>query len=106
MGVVCVIAAVVCQRVPLLYVYVSHCCMLTCPTVVCQHVSHTASLRFCRRIVGLKDEQYCRYIIKNNLFDPIVRAFEANGCRYNLLNSAIIELFEYIRYVSNCYIII
>ena len=62
---------------------------------------HTAALRFCRRIVGLKDEQYCRYIIKNNLFDPIVKAFEANGCRYNLLNSAIIELFEYIRHVSD-----
>jgi len=59
-----------------------------------------AALRFCRRIIGLKDEQYHRYVIKNNLFEPIVHAFKANGCKYNLLNSAIIELFEYIRAVS------
>jgi len=59
-----------------------------------------AALRFCRRIIGLKDEQYHRYVVKNNLFEPIVQAFKVNGCKYNLLNSAIIELFEYIRSVS------
>lgn len=55
-----------------------------------------AALRFCRRIVSLKDEYYNRYIVRNNLFAPIIKAFMANGQRYNLLNSAIIELFEYI----------
>ena len=59
-----------------------------------------AALRFCRRIVGLKDEFYNRYIVRNNLFKPIIKAFIANGCRYNLINSAIIELFEYIKLVS------
>lgn len=55
------------------------------------------SLRFMRRIVGLKDEFYNRYIIKGQLFDPVVTAFKNNGQRYNLLNSAIVELFEFIR---------
>lgn len=58
------------------------------------------SLRFMRRIVGLKDEFYNRYIIKGQLFDPVVTAFKNNGQRYNLLNSAIVELFEFIRVVS------
>ena len=59
-----------------------------------------ASLRFCRRIVGLKNEFYNRYIVRNNLFAPIIKAFIDNGQRYNLINSAILELFEYIRSVS------
>ena len=53
-----------------------------------------------RRIVGLKDEFYNRYIVKGQLFDPVVTAFKNNGQRYNLLNSAIVELFEFIRVVS------
>lgn len=59
-----------------------------------------AALRFCRKIVGLKDEFYNRYIIRQDLFRPIVKAFLANGSRYNLLNSAIIELFQFIKTVS------
>ncbi|XP_059841956.1 serine/threonine-protein phosphatase 4 regulatory subunit 3 [Hypanus sabinus] len=55
------------------------------------------ALRFMRRIIGLKDEFYNRYIIKGNLFEPVINAFLDNGTRYNLLNSAIIELFEFIR---------
>lgn len=55
------------------------------------------ALRFMRRIIGLKDEFYNRYIIKGNLFEPVINALLDNGTRYNLLNSAIIELFEFIR---------
>lgn len=58
------------------------------------------ALRFCRKIVGLKEEFYNRYIIKENLFRPIVDAFLANGDRYNLINSAMIELFEFIKAVG------
>ncbi len=54
-----------------------------------------------RKIVGLKDEQYNLTIARNNLLAPIVEAFKANKRRYNLLNSALIELFEYIRQVNN-----
>ncbi|XP_005212671.2 serine/threonine-protein phosphatase 4 regulatory subunit 3B isoform X2 [Bos taurus] len=55
------------------------------------------ALRFMRRIIGLKDEFYNRYITKGNLFEPVVNALLDNGTRYNLLNSAVIELFEFIR---------
>ncbi|XP_058391168.1 protein PPP4R3C [Diceros bicornis minor] len=55
------------------------------------------AVRFMRRMVGLKDEFYIRYIIKGNLFEPVVNALLGKGSRYNMLNSAVIELFEYIR---------
>uniref|UniRef100_A0A8C3YVV2 Protein phosphatase 4 regulatory subunit 3C n=1 Tax=Catagonus wagneri TaxID=51154 RepID=A0A8C3YVV2_9CETA len=55
------------------------------------------AVRFMRRMIGLKDELYNCYIIKGNLFEPIVNALLDNGTRYNMLNSAVIELFEYIR---------
>uniref|UniRef100_A0A8C2ED09 Serine/threonine-protein phosphatase 4 regulatory subunit 3 n=1 Tax=Cyprinus carpio TaxID=7962 RepID=A0A8C2ED09_CYPCA len=55
------------------------------------------ALRFMRKIIGLKDEFYNRYIMRNFLFEPVVKAFLNNGSRYNLINSAIIEMFEYVR---------
>lgn len=61
----------------------------------------TGALRFMRKIVGLKEEFYNRYIIKGNLFKPIISLFRRNGDRYNLLNSALIELFEFIRVVCS-----
>ncbi|XP_004390999.1 serine/threonine-protein phosphatase 4 regulatory subunit 3B-like [Trichechus manatus latirostris] len=56
-----------------------------------------SALRFMRRMIGRKDELYNRYIIKGNLFEPVINALLSNGTRYNMLNSAVIELFEYIR---------
>lgn len=47
----------------------------------------------------LQDEHLMNHIVKNNILKPIVDAFVANGNRYNLLNSAVLELFEYIRKV-------
>ncbi|XP_018322468.1 serine/threonine-protein phosphatase 4 regulatory subunit 3 [Agrilus planipennis] len=55
------------------------------------------ALRFMRKLIALKDEFYNRYIIKGNLFAPVVEAFVRNNGRYNLLDSAIIELFEFIK---------
>ena len=52
-------------------------------------------------MIGLKDEFYNRYIVKNDLLKPVGDAFAANGKRYNLFNSAVIELFEFIRTVSH-----
>lgn len=49
--------------------------------------------------VILQDEHLINHVVKNNLLKPIVDAFVANGNRYNLLNSAVLELFEYIRKV-------
>ncbi|CAH8482540.1 unnamed protein product [Schistosoma margrebowiei] len=56
-----------------------------------------AALRLLRRVVHMKEEFYNRYLIKNNLFKPVLKLFVSNGYRYNLLDSAIIELFDYIR---------
>ena len=50
-----------------------------------------------RKIIGLKDEFYTRHIIAGNLLAPVVDALIANNGRYNLLDSAVIELFEFIR---------
>lgn len=38
-----------------------------------------------------------RHIVKGNLFAPVVDAFIRNNGRYNLLESAILELFEFIK---------
>lgn len=40
---------------------------------------------------------FLRYIVKGNLFAPIVDSFIRNNGRYNLLESAILELFEFIK---------
>ncbi|GJZ26275.1 hypothetical protein Tco_0570528 [Tanacetum coccineum] len=48
-------------------------------------------------IFPAKDENLAYYIAKNNVLKPIVDAFICNGSRYNLLNSAVLDLFEHIR---------
>ena len=58
------------------------------------------ALRFMRKIIALKDEFYNRYIIKGNLFAPVIDSFVSNNGRYNLLDSAILEMFEFIKLVS------
>jgi len=56
-----------------------------------------SSLRFMRKIITLKDEFYNRYIIRGSLFTPVIDALMTNYDRYNLLNSAILEMFEFIK---------
>ena len=56
-----------------------------------------AAVRFFRQCIGLKDEFYNRYIIKNKCFEPVVVQLLKNRTRDNLLHSAILELFEFIR---------
>ena len=46
--------------------------------------------------IALQDEHLINHFARNNLLKPIVDAFVANGNRYNLLNSTVLELFEYI----------
>lgn len=36
-------------------------------------------------------------MLKNNLFEPIMTVFMENGSRYNLLNSSVLELVDFIR---------
>ncbi len=54
-----------------------------------------------RKIVALKDEFYNRYIIRENLFAPVIDALVKNSGRYNMMDSAICEMFDFIRNVSD-----
>ena len=54
-------------------------------------------IRFLCTIISCNDECVHRHIVKNDLSDPVIQAFTANENRYNLINSAVLELFEYIR---------
>uniref|UniRef100_A0A383VVY6 Uncharacterized protein n=1 Tax=Tetradesmus obliquus TaxID=3088 RepID=A0A383VVY6_TETOB len=56
-----------------------------------------AGVRFLRTCIGTKDDFYMRHLIRNQLLDPVMAAFWDNGERYNLLNSAVLELVEFIR---------
>ncbi|GJZ63973.1 serine/threonine-protein phosphatase 4 regulatory subunit 3-like protein isoform X4 [Tanacetum coccineum] len=56
-----------------------------------------AAVRFMRTLISHNDENLAYYIAKNNVLRPIVDAFICNGSRYNLLNSAVLDLFEHIR---------
>ncbi|VDP83618.1 unnamed protein product [Echinostoma caproni] len=60
-------------------------------------VLEKAALRLLRRVIHMKEEFYNRYLIKNNLFRPVIKLFVVNGHRYNLVDSAIIEMFDHIR---------
>ncbi|CAK9145644.1 unnamed protein product [Ilex paraguariensis] len=61
-----------------------------------------AAIRFIRTLIArnnnghFKDEHLMNHVVKNNLLRPVVDCFVANGNRYNLLNSAVLELFEHI----------
>ncbi|WCJ23354.1 Serine/threonine-protein phosphatase 4 regulatory subunit 3 [Euphorbia peplus] len=56
-----------------------------------------AAVRFVRTILSRHDEHLTSHFVKHNLLKPIVDAFVDNGNRYNLLHSAVLELFEFIR---------
>ena len=48
----------------------------------------------------MQDEFYNRYLVRQKLFETVFQVFLANGDRYNLLNSAVLELCEFIRKVG------
>ncbi|GAB2265800.1 hypothetical protein Dimus_000835 [Dionaea muscipula] len=56
-----------------------------------------AAVRFFRTSISRCDDQLSNYIVKHNLFKPVIDAFVENGDRYNLLHSAVLDLLEYIR---------
>lgn len=67
--------------------------LLACP----QKYMKLAALKWFRTCVGLQDEFHNRQMIQNALFDPILGIVEETMPRDNLLNSACLELFEYIK---------
>ena len=67
--------------------------LLACP----QKYMKLMALKWFRTCVGLQDEFHNRQMIQNSLFDPILGIVEETMPRDNLLNSACLELFEYIK---------
>ncbi len=45
-----------------------------------------AGIRFLRTCITLKDELFNRYVLRQNVFEPVMAVFFENGDRYNLLN--------------------
>ncbi|KAL5222011.1 hypothetical protein ABZP36_026724 [Zizania latifolia] len=56
-----------------------------------------AAVRFMRTTISRNDDFIIRHVVKLNLFKPIIDAFVENGDRYNMLQSGVLELLEYIR---------
>lgn len=57
-------------------------------------------VRFFRRLLATKDEVYFDLIMNANLFSPVIQVLKNNNGRYNLLDSAILEMFESIQTVD------
>ncbi|GMR56577.1 hypothetical protein PMAYCL1PPCAC_26772, partial [Pristionchus mayeri] len=55
------------------------------------------ALKLLRSVVQQKDEFYYNYCTERNVFDKVVECLVDNGRRNNLLNSSVIELFEFMR---------
>ncbi|GAB7349749.1 hypothetical protein MBLNU459_g0479t1 [Dothideomycetes sp. NU459] len=56
-----------------------------------------SALKWFRSCIGLNDENHNRQIIQHKLFEPILNIVYETMPRDNLLNSACLELFEYIK---------
>lgn len=57
------------------------------------------ALRFMRKIIALKDEYYNRYIIKGNLFAPVIDAFLRNNGR------SVFECYLFIYYLNDLFLL-
>mmetsp|Transcript_15901 Transcript_15901/g.64981 ORF Transcript_15901/g.64981 Transcript_15901/m.64981 type:complete len:790 (-) Transcript_15901:3024-5393(-) len=55
-----------------------------------------SAIRFFRACVGMEDDYYNRYIVKKKLLAPIAKIFKENENKDNLLNSAVLELLDFI----------
>lgn len=55
------------------------------------------ALKFFRTCLSLQDEFYYQQLIQNNVFGPIIDIVYETLPRDNLLNSACLELFEYVK---------
>uniref|UniRef100_A0A0N4Z597 SMK-1 domain-containing protein n=1 Tax=Parastrongyloides trichosuri TaxID=131310 RepID=A0A0N4Z597_PARTI len=60
------------------------------------HWLSLTALRLFKKLITPKHLTYQTIIKKNNILDLIVKTFEENGPRYNLLNSAILDFYQYI----------
>ncbi|KAI8622308.1 component of IIS longevity pathway SMK-1-domain-containing protein [Chytriomyces sp. MP71] len=56
-----------------------------------------AALRVFRVCFGMKDEFYNRHLIKHDIFSAILQCFRDTNGKYNLINSACLDVLEFIR---------
>ena len=56
-----------------------------------------AALRLIRTIVGVRDEQLDMFVVKANLLQPAMDLFARNMVHNNMLNSAILEMVDFMR---------
>jgi protein phosphatase-4 regulatory subunit 3 len=59
--------------------------------------THVAALKFFRSLICLQDEFYNQQMMQEHLFEPILNILEETSHRDNLLNSACLEFFDFIR---------
>lgn len=55
-----------------------------------------AAVRFLRTVIAANDQRLTTHITSTNKFEPLVKLFRKNYSRYNLINSAVLEVFDYI----------
>ncbi|KAK4546703.1 hypothetical protein LTR36_001921 [Oleoguttula mirabilis] len=67
--------------------------LLSCP----QKYMKLTALKWFRTCIGLQDEFHNRQLIQNRLLEPILNIVYETMPKDNLLNSACLELFEYIK---------
>ncbi|KAK3065320.1 hypothetical protein LTS18_001071 [Coniosporium uncinatum] len=67
--------------------------LMTCPE---KHLKLTA-LKYFRTCIGLNDEYHNRQMIQSRLFEPILNILYETMPKDNLLNSACLDLFEFIK---------
>lgn len=70
---------------------------LVCCLTADMLMTSAAALKFFRTCVGLQDEFYNRQIMQYHIFEPILNIVYETMPRDNLLNSACLELFEFIK---------
>ncbi|KAF2150674.1 DUF625-domain-containing protein, partial [Myriangium duriaei CBS 260.36] len=67
--------------------------LMSCP----QKQLKLAAIRWFRSSISLQDEHHIRELIEHRLLEPVLDLLERTQHRDNLLNSACLELFDYIR---------
>jgi protein phosphatase-4 regulatory subunit 3 len=55
-----------------------------------------AAIRFFRVFITIENPQFRNFIFSENFFEPIINLYLTNGGKYNLIESSILELFEWI----------
>ena len=60
-----------------------------------------AALRFFRACLAKTDEFFNRYLVKHDLFLPVLELAQEEAGRDNLLSSACLDFFEFLRVVRH-----